>query len=201
MVKRPSALPALTIGYEAIWQAIRDLDAVAPWTTTMVAAAAEQAGVAPSYAKDYVRRLKRAGIAAQVERSAWSNTVYFRLRTSPTAAPRLTREGDAHAPRGREQMWCAIRALPAFDYRELAFAASTDLVAIEETSAKSYVQHLAHAGYLTLLKKGSAVRPAVWRLNPRMNTGPAAPRILRSEMVWDQNRNEVMGRVIAEEVA
>ncbi|MCB1473805.1 MAG: hypothetical protein KDJ68_13225, partial [Rhodobiaceae bacterium] len=66
-------------------------------------------------------------------------------------------------------------------------------------SAKRYAQALEKAGYLSVRDPGGPGRGRAYRIKPSMNTGPRPPAILQMKAVWDQNRNEVMGRVLAEE--
>ncbi|TYC53812.1 hypothetical protein FMN50_13650 [Rhodobacterales bacterium] len=158
---------------------------------------------------DYLRRLIKAGIVEV----AGSEKVLTNLRTTttqqhyrvlkrPKATPRLNRDGSlAKQGLGQDQLWTAIRALSGFDTRELAIAASTDDVVVAVETAKSYARHLEAAGYLQVLRPGSGPVSRIWRLKPSMNTGPTAPKILKSKMVYDPNRKEIMGAPLAEECA
>ena len=158
---------------------------------------------------DYVRRLIKAGYvevtgAKKTLTNLRRHTVQqeYRLLKRPKATPKLNRDGSqAKQGIGQEQLWTAIRALSSFDTRELAIAATTDDVAVAVETAKSYARHLETAGYLQILRPGSGPVSRIWRLKPSMNTGPKPPRILRSKMVYDANRKEIMGQPVAVEVA
>lgn len=61
--------------------------------------------------------------------------------------------------------------------------------------------HLSRAGYLQVLRQASPKVQQIWRLKSSMNTGPNPPKILRTKVVYDANRKEIMGRPVAEECA
>lgn len=126
----------------------------------------------------------------------------YRLLKRPTATPCIRRDGTI----GRQgsiqsQIWNAMRALKTFDVSELQLAASTDEVKAKRESVQTYIIHLTHAGYLLVLRAGKGRTAGIWRLKPSMNTGPKAPKILQSKMVYDSNLKEVMGQPQAVEVA
>lgn len=155
--------------------------------------------------RDYLRRLIQAeyvealGLATDddgIER------VSYRLLKRPRTAPSLRRDGSAgRQGRGQAQMWNAIRGLSTFTAQEIAVAATTDECVIAATTAKSYLLTLARAGYLSTAEPGGPNKPTVWRLKPSMNTGPLAPKILRAKLVWDANREKIMGDLLATQVA
>ncbi|MFG1318038.1 hypothetical protein [Xanthobacter autotrophicus] len=173
-------------GPEAWWPTICKLDALgAPW------AAAEVVNLTASDRRsvvDYVARLLAAGI---IVRTAGAPT--YRLARRPVEAPRLERDGTVSPPTGQQQMWNAIRALKAFNFVEVAHAASTDTRQISSSTAKAYVNALGRAGYLSVLHAGKPGVATLWRLKPSMNTGPIAPAIMRTKFVWDANRAQVVG--------
>ncbi len=188
-------------GIEAMWDAIRVLDAAGPWSVTDVASHAHCDRVE---AGRYVRALVKCAYAqAAGERPTHGYPApLFTLLRKPFLAPRFDRDGTPSRPSGQEQMWTAIRNLSSgFTFREIAHAASTDVVTVQPVAARSYLKCLLRAGYLATLKAGGPGRPAVLRLKPGMNTGPLPPLILRTKFVWDQNRKAVMGEADeAEEV-
>jgi hypothetical protein len=100
-------------------------------------------------------------------------------------------------------MWNIIRgpqARDGIDARDLVVLAETDDVQIGLATAKEYLLRLAAAGYLICLKKAAQNRLSRYRLLPDMNTGPKAPKVLKTSVVYDTNRRMVIGRAIAEEV-
>lgn len=163
---------------------------------------------------EFLRRLTRAGFVDIVETRQISTAGQgptnqktirqriYRLLKRPSATPILNRDGSpGKQGRGQVQIWNAIRSLSAFDIKELAIAASTEEVPVKHETAQTYVIRLETAGYLQVLRKGRGRTRGIWRLNPAMNTGPKPPKILRSKLVYDANLKQIMGPVLAEEVA
>lgn len=150
--------------------------------------------------RDFLRRLEKAQIVA----GPFENTeggLYWRLIKRPMLLPHLDGDGRPLTS-GQDAMWNAIRALGSFDADELALAASTEICAIAVITAASYLRRLNDAGYLKIERPsmaGRSPRKTIYRLKPSMNTGPLAPKILRTKLVYDPNRNAVMGPVVAEE--
>jgi hypothetical protein len=78
--------------------------------------------------------------------------------------------------------------------------AATDTVAINLGSAKEYLQRLAAAGYLAVAQKAAQHRLERYRLRPEMDTGPLAPKLLRTRVVYDPNKRQLVGSSVAEEI-
>lgn len=199
MAPRPTPdMAALTAavprGHAGFWAIIRERDAAGPWSITDIAGGtnARRDTVA-----DYVRRLVRAGIAealGTVDRTDnRTPAALYRLTRRPIDAPRIRRDGTESLPTGQEQMWRAIRQLPNFSVPELVHAASTDVVRIAPEAAYTYVRRLHGAGYVAPLDPTAPWRTCAWRLKPSMNTGPHAPRVMRTKFVWDDNLGQVVG--------
>ncbi|WP_346915094.1 hypothetical protein [uncultured Roseibium sp.] len=195
-------------GHDHYWSVIRDLGkAQALFTLAQIGERTNDP--VNDCVIDYVRRLTKAGFLEVADRQRVPTNVgtttvqqLYRLLKRPAATPRLNRDGTiAKQGLGQEQLWTAIRALSGFDSRELAIAATTDDVAIAVETAKAYARHLESAGYLQVLRPGSGTKSRIWRLKRSMDTGPKAPKILRSKMVYDTNRGEIMGAPVAEECA
>lgn len=188
-------------GHEHFWSVIRELDARGPWAIGDVHSLTNS--VDRSTVRDYVKRLVAGGFA-HVTATGTEVQPRYRLIKAPLVAPKLRRDGSvAVQGRGQVQMWNVIRgpmSREGFTFKDLALYGSTEALAVKEVSAKSYVKHLAAAGYLLCVRKGRPQHPAVWRLKPAMNTGPKPPLILRTQIVFDQNRNEAIGPVTAREV-
>lgn len=196
----PPGKPILR-GNEHYWSVIRELDQAGSWPIGDVHARTN--GVDRSTVRDFVKRLVAGGFAEDAQDGTEAQP-RFRLLKTPMAAPRLRRDGTV-AAQGRSQvhMWNVIRgpmSREGFTFRDVALYGSTETLTVPPVTAKSYIQHLARAGYLLCVRKGRPRQPAVWRLKPAMNTGPKPPLILRSQIVFDQNRNEAIGPVDAEEV-
>lgn len=197
----PPGKPILR-GHDHYWSVIRDLDlGGAPWSVNDIVGRSN--GAHPSSVRDYVKRLIAAGYAEAVDSIRSEDC--FRLLKLQGAAPSLRRDGSGgRQGRGQIQMWNVIRgpiSREGFTFKDVALYASTETVAVDQGSASRYVAHLAGAGYLHCLRKGRPRHPALWRLKPAMNTGPKPPLILRSHIVFDQNRGEALGTVEAREVA
>lgn len=158
---------------------------------------------------DYIKRLHAAGFLEmieqrlQVNRGA-GNSVYnvYRLIKRQALAPVVNRDGTlGKQGLAQLQIWNAMRALPGFSLVELAVTASTPDVEILRETAKRYVTHLNRAGYLLVLRESSNRVQGMWRLKPSMNTGPNPPKILKTKLVYDPNRKEIMGAPLAEKCA
>ncbi|MBD8890175.1 hypothetical protein [Roseibium litorale] len=148
---------------------------------------------------DYIRGLVSAGFLTVRKKAAGKYNVY-RLVRKPLAAPAIKRSGALDEPVERQlNLWNAMRALDQFNLRELSVAASTDQVAVRGHMALDYCRRLERAGYLQVRMPGPETC-RVWRLKPALNTGPLPPKILKTHVVYDQNRGQVIGKVLALEV-
>jgi hypothetical protein len=188
-------------GHDHFWSVIRSLDRRGPWAVPDIEAASRDHRASVI---GFVHRLVRGGIAKAVgERPVGirgHRAKTYRLIKRPAETPQLRRDGTpAERGRGVRQMWTAMRQLPHFTVRELAVAASTDDCVVAERSASSYVQHLIGAEYLAVIDRGGRGRAGTYRLKRSMNTGPKAPMVLQTRVIWDSNRGCAAGDVIADE--
>tara|TARA_R110002020_G_scaffold34066_35_gene103991 strand:- start:16831 stop:17448 length:618 start_codon:yes stop_codon:yes gene_type:complete len=146
--------------------------------------------------------LKRLTLAGYIE-TVGDNPVTCRVVKKQAATPRIRHDGSVIEGASRTQaMWNLMRGPVGrlgFNAVELAMLASTDEVTISKDCAARYIKRLDDAGYLVLRRKGGNHRPSEWFLLPDMISGPAAPKVLKSRMVFDPNRAEVMGSPLAEE--
>jgi hypothetical protein len=182
------------LGQEGWWQAIRALDAKRPWSVAEIFGETIHCSHKQTV-HDYVRRLVKGGFAQVVEeRDSTCRTPekLYRLTKRPAEAPSLRRDGTALPQSGTLLMWIAIRNLRQFDVHELRGVVG-QIRPLQLSTVKRYVQYLAAAGYLTVFAESRPGLAAIWRLKPRMDTGPLPPKILRAHVVWDSNRNVVMG--------
>lgn len=154
-------------------------------------------------ARDYIRRLERAGLIERVDETSGGAGI-FRPLVIQSTAPRVRRDGSVIESLPANQcMWNMMRGpngRSGFTWRDLVAWSQTDETAIKPMTAKSYIKTLHAAGYLIAVKPGTARKPAIWRLLPNMTTGPEAPKILRTKMVYDPNKNAVINPVNADEV-
>jgi hypothetical protein len=159
--------------------------------------------------RDFICRLKKAGylevtrtFTETKSRGLPIEYSVYRLLKRPTKTPIVNRDGSV-GQQGEKNanMWTAMRCLSQFTKHDLAISAATDELPISVSSAATYIHHLMKAGYLLILRDAKPRHPAIWRLKPSMNTGPEAPRILRTKLVYDVNKGLVMGAPLAEECA
>ncbi|TCP88950.1 hypothetical protein C8J31_102119 [Rhizobium sp. PP-CC-2G-626] len=154
--------------------------------------------------RDFIRRMEKAGVIQLVEQAAKARESRYRPTIIQSRAPRARRDGSIiESQPGTRCMWNLMRAptgRSGFTYHDLISWGATDETKISAATARSYITMLFKAGYLIKLDAGKPGTAATWRLNPGMNTGPQAPMILRTKLVYDPNRGEVFGPAEAEEV-
>lgn len=154
---------------------------------------------------DYMKRLHAAGFLEVVEQRYLGGSAYqyvYRLVRRQVPAPMINRGGElGNQGLAQLQIWNAMRALPGFSLTELAVTATTPNVEVPRQTAKRYVTHLNAAGYLQVVRESTTRIQGIWRLKPSMNTGPNPPKILKTKMVYDTNRKQIMGAPVAEECA
>lgn len=154
--------------------------------------------------RDFIRRMEKAGVIELIERAETARESRFRPTVIQSRAPRARRDGSIiESQPGTRCMWNLMRgptARSGFTYHDLISWGATDETKISVATAKAYITMLSKAGYLIKLDAGKPGTAATWRLNPAMNTGPHAPMILRTKLVYDPNRDEVFGPAETEEV-
>lgn len=142
--------------------------------------------------------LKRVGGKEPAPGAMGQPIAYTRTKDS-YEAPRIDKAGKP-VTQGTAtlSMWRAMKVLRAFDYREIAQAATLAPVVVAPGSAKSYINALARAGYLQQVKASKPGVPAKYRLVK--NTGPHAPAITRRKCVFDRNTGDFAELQSAQEV-
>lgn len=154
--------------------------------------------------RDFLRRLEAAGIIERVGTDTETGEISYRSQVVQSAAPRVRRDGSViESQPATRCMWNLMRGpngRAGFTYLDLVRWASTDDTAITVNTARSYIKTLHSAGYLVAITAGGPRKPTIWRLDPRMNTGPQAPMILRTKLIFDPNKQVVVGPAEAEEV-
>lgn len=199
--RKPSTLVAAagrgqSTGYHAIWEAIRiqrEFTAKSLWLVVE-----KRRGGNIYTIRSYIQRLVLGGFVEQTattnQRGATSVKHFRLIKDCGVDAPRLTDAGTpSRAGRSIEQMWRSMGILGDFNYRDLAIAASTSDVSVNEEHAKHYVAALARAGYLVKTQTGKhSVSLARWRLIRSRNTGPRAPVVQKLEAVYDANLNQIV---------
>ncbi len=207
-------LGAKLTGHDHFWRVIRELGAGgASFTISDVVG---QTRAHKDSVGDFVRRLcratppiaERAGYR-EVKAAHWgegksTKAVAYRLLQSPRDTPSLRRDGTpGRYGQMRQQIWNILRgpqARAGITAGELAFLAETDRP-VKQSTAAEYLIWLHAAGYLVVEEKAAHGRLTRYRLRPSMNTGPLAPKLLKTRVVYDPNRLEVMGSTPIEEVA
>lgn len=152
---------------------------------------------------DFMRRLEKAKIIDATGTVDSGGNGRFRVIARQSETPKVRRDGTiVEGVSKQKAMWNYIRmASPSgFNAQDISVWASTDSNQIALPTAKSYVKVLAKAGYLIELVKGRSGNLGIYRLAPKMNTGPLPPMVLRTKAVFDQNQHEIVGPVVTEEV-
>lgn len=153
---------------------------------------------------DYVEGLEKAGYIKRVggtgaSKGVMGTPIQFELVKRQREAPRVSFKGEKVTQgSGNEAMWRAMKVLGTFDYNDIAKAATLGDFEVKPQTAKSYVLHLARAGYLILVRPSKPGTPAKHRLDN--NTGMHAPSITRMKVVFDRNTGEFANLQTPQEV-
>ncbi len=171
---------------QAVWNAIRAKEIF------NIKDVREETTMTAKSVREYVIGLEKAGYVERVkpeELRRGSAACWRLINDVGCEAPRVRKDGTpVTAGKGRENMWNAMRIMRTFSARELAVAARTPDCFVKETTAADYAKHLCLAGYLAKNKDGS------YRMLPTAYTGPKAPMIQRTKVVWDPNQNRARWR-------
>ena len=178
-------------GHEGFWTIIQQLHR--EQGTFTISDVVSQTNVVRSTVADYVKRLEKAGYLALQEGS--DPPRYALIKTSRDA-PRVRRDGTVLVESGQDTLWRTIKMLKQFTvaalHAEVTAARPMPLVTVQ-----SYVKHLTRAGVLA--KRPIGGNACEFRLI--RNLGGAAPRVLRTHLVFDPNSNTVLGSPEAKEVS
>jgi len=171
---------------QAIWEAIRAKEVF------NIKDLRDETTMKDESVREYVIGLEKAGYVERVpahELRAGAAACWRLIKDIGFEAPRVRKDGTpVTAGQGRENMWNAMRIMRVFTPRELAVAARTPDCFVNETTAADYARHLHRAGYLRKSDNGS------YRMLPKAYTGPRAPMIQRTKVVWDPNQNKIRWR-------
>lgn len=154
--------------------------------------------------REYMAALALAGYIEQHNSRAAATTVprppvQWVVVKRVAEAPRLTRSGETVTQGiATLAMWRCMRVLKTFNATQLAQAASVDKCQVSENTAKTYISHLAAAGYLATVTPSRPGVQAIHRLV--RNTGPHAPAITRRKVVFDRNTGAFAELQTAQEV-
>lgn len=179
-------------GQDGVWAAVRKLRA---FTVAEIEAVVD---ADKEHIADYLRRLERGGFL----RLRSTKPVQYQLFEDQAETPRVRHDGtviDDPRGRGQDNMWRAAKMLRDFDAADIAQAAACDGVKIAVGTAKQYLGWLFAAGYLIQVQeprrsgKRGVDGMARYALDPRRNSGPRAPRIMRAKAVFDPNDGRIYG--------
>ncbi|QND45334.1 hypothetical protein HB780_06180 (plasmid) [Rhizobium lusitanum] len=145
----------------------------------------------------FLQLLAKAGYAEEVPSE---KDRYFRLLRRQSDCPSLTRDGkESSHGKCQQQMWNVMRReRGGFTVADLAIAASTDDIGVNRHTAGLYCRVLHRCGVLALRKDEDGQNYYV--LKGSANTGPKAPRRMAATVIYDPNREQIIGDVVAEEV-
>lgn len=184
-------------GRQAMWNAIRSMRV---FTAKDIAHASNRK---PDTVREYFKRLMQAGIIQAGDKIVTGKVnnpfqalqfqaqQYILVQDIGHEAPRLNPDGSPLVE-ARDHMWRTMKMLQSFTYFDLATAASTEDCPVNPRDAQDYCGDLLRAGYLVCLRNSTPNSKALYRLLPRMNTGPHAPKVQRTKCVFDPNLNKIM---------
>lgn len=171
---------------QTVWEAIRAKQ------TFNIKDLREETTMKADSVREYVIGLEKAGYLERMnskEMRHGSAACWKLIKDIGFEAPRVRKDGSpVTAGQGRANMWSAMRIMRRFTARELAVAARTPDCFVAESTAADYAKHLCHAGYLRSQDDGS------YLMLPTAYTGPKAPMIQRTKVVWDPNQNKIRWR-------
>ena len=175
-------------GRRAIWLCFRELSEKGPVTLRDLTLKTE---INRGTIRTYMESLVAGGYAEKSPYVRCEWTAYRLIRDVGVEHPRLNRKGEAIVT-SRDTMWRSMKMLPMFTAHDLALTATTSRCTVSPTDAIDYCKHLHAAGYLAVVREGGKEGRSVYRLLPGMRTGPLAPMVQRSKVVFDPNLNSVV---------
>lgn len=145
---------------------------------------------------EFLDMLEKAEIICRTGELNPRGMALFRIATRQSAAPMFKRDGTLIADQmtARQALWNAMRSpffRSGFKLIDISVHASTDTLPVTQRSARLYISCLLRAEYLIVLQKGTRSEPTIWRLV--RNTGPVAPKLLKTECVYDPNAEKIFG--------
>lgn len=147
----------------------------------------------------FLRKLEDAGY---IERTSSEGGRVFRVVIRQSQCPIIDAEGrESRVGIRLQNMWNVIRRKRGgFTVDELAIDASVEGAVVARNTAKQYCLMLERAQLLVVQKAGKrGENRNIYVLKGSANTGPKPPRRMSAKLVFDPNRNAVLGDVIAEE--
>lgn len=179
-------------GRRAIWLHFRELAENGP---VIIADLVIRTRISRRTIRDYMESLVKGGFAGKTLENG--KAFYELIRDTGFEHPRLNGKGEKIINK-RDRMWMQMKILGTFSSRELAFASSNAACVVSPEDAKDYCSRLHQAGYLQVMTDATHNSQAVYRLIPGMRTGPLAPMVQRTKVVFDPNLNRVMWHEVME---
>lgn len=145
---------------------------------------------------DFIDMLEKAEIIRRTGETNPRGMALYRVAARQSATPMFKRDGTPIGDQmtARQALWNAMRSpffRNGFKLIDISVHASTDTLPVTQRSARLYISCLLRAEYLIVLQKGTRSEPTIWRLV--RNTGPAAPKLLKTECVYDPNAEKIFG--------
>ncbi|RRN67616.1 hypothetical protein [Agrobacterium deltaense] len=145
---------------------------------------------------EFLDMLEKAEIIRRTGETNPRGMALYRVAVRQSATPMFKRDGTPIGDQitARQALWNAMRSpffRNGFKLIDVSVHASTDTLTVTQRSARLYISRLLRAGYLIVLQKGSSATPTIWRLVN--NTGPVAPKLLKTECVYDPNAEKIFG--------
>lgn len=136
--------------------------------------------------RDYLLGYAKAGYVEATKPERFQRAQYRLLHDVGVDAPRIKKDGTEAPLPGRTRMWRAMRILKRFSIQEL-LAHTVGGEPIAEAEAETYCRTLARAGYLQGPGEDGryVIVPARW-------SGPRAPMVQRTRVVWDPNLGKIV---------
>lgn len=149
---------------------------------------ARKSGVHDTTVRSYIQALVNAGYLKRIAGADhFLEQTLCLVKNTGVDAPSVTRKGDSSTAGIRnEAMWRTLRILGTVTARSLAENSSAKFD-VSLWTARTYLKHLAKAGYVELISAGNGDRSAYYRLIPIKYTGPKAPAIKRDGSIFDAN--------------
>lgn len=144
---------------------------------------------------DYLAALATAGLAELVQEQGRKDNGDFtaprwRLLVTWTLAPRINKAGRVVTTGlGVLAMWRAAKVRKQFTPSELARDATLGQVKVSRDTARVWCCALARSGHLSVVRMGRGGIESVYAL--ARYTGPHAPAITRTKVVFDRNTGEI----------
>ena len=152
-----------------------------------------KSGVHDTTVRSYIQGLLKAGYVKIIDwPDAFSYQTLCLVKYTGIEAPTVTKSGSEHVVGLRnEAMWRSLRIMGRATARGLAESCSINFQ-VSLWTARTYLRHLAKAGYVELISARNGDRSAYYQLIPLKYTGPRAPAIKRGGIVYDPNLGKIV---------